>query len=117
MSVTEVEAGRRDTVVAWLSLLGFVVSFFAAFFVGEGLSSAFGYDVGSEGPAPPVWVMLASTIPALIVFAIPGVVAWIFGRRAVRHGDQRGNVPAIIGLVIAGAFALMNAMAPFVPGM
>jgi len=74
MTTQSVTFGRRDLAISWLSLVGFVVSFFAAFGVGEGLASVFGYEVGSD-TTPPLWVALASTIPALIVFAIPGIVA------------------------------------------
>jgi len=116
MSAADVGVRKRDLTWSWVSLLGYVLSFFAAFLVGEGLSSLFGYDVGTDA-RPPVWVMFASTIPALIVFAIPGILAWIFGRRAVRAGDRRGNVPAWIGLVIALWFVATNVLAAFVPGM
>lgn len=117
MSVTAVRTGPRDLLWSWVSLLGFLLSFPAAFGVGEGLSSLFGYDVGVADKAPPVWVMFASTVPALIVFAIPGVLAWFFGRRAVRAGDRRGNIPAWIGVAIALLFVLINVLAAFVPGM
>ena len=116
MSEQSVTIGRRDLTISWLSLIGYIVSFFAAFGVGEGLASAFGYDVGTEA-RPPVWVMVASTVPALIVFALPGIAAWIFGRRAKREGERRGAVPAWIGAGIAIAFALQNALAAVVPGM
>jgi hypothetical protein len=117
MSVVDVRVGQRDLTWAWVCLLGYLVSFPAAFFVGEGLSSLFGYDAGTMTTQPPVWVMLASTIPALVVFAIPGIGAWWFGRRAVREGDRRGHVPAWIGLAVALAFVAMNVLAAFVPGM
>ncbi|MGV8848280.1 MAG: hypothetical protein ACOH16_01920 [Propionibacteriaceae bacterium] len=117
MSVAEVGVGRRDLTRSWVSLLGYLLSFFAAFLVGEGLATLFGYDSGTAVARPPVWVMLASTIPALVVFAIPGILAWFFGRRAVRAGDRRGNIPAWIGLVIALLFVATNVLAAFVPGM
>jgi hypothetical protein len=116
MSVAAVRKGPRDLLWSWVSLIGYPLSFFAAFGVGEGLSSMFGFEVGSE-TRPPVWVMFASTIPALLVFAIPGILAWIFGRRAVRAGDRRGNIPAWIGLGIALLFVAINVLAAFVPGM
>ncbi|HET7724575.1 MAG TPA: hypothetical protein VFK68_08045 [Propionibacteriaceae bacterium] len=108
--------GRRDAAIAWLCLAGFILSFPAAFGVGEGLSSLFGYDVGTS-VMPPLWVILASTVPALVVFALPGIAAWIFGRRARREGQRRGMVPAWIGVTIAGLFTLTNVAAAFVPGM
>ena len=116
MSEQSVTIGRRDLTISWLSLIGYIVSFFAAFGVGEGLASAFGYDVGTE-VMPPAWVAIASTVPALVVFAIPGIIAWIFGRRAQRAGVRRGAVPAWIGFAIAVLFALLNALAAVVPGM
>jgi hypothetical protein len=116
MAESRSPASRRDLSIAWLCLAGFLVSFPAAFGVGEGLSSLFGYDVGTQ-IAPPVWVAVASTVPALIVFAVPGILAWVFGRRARREGDRRGSVPAWIGVSIASAFALTNALAAVVPGM
>jgi hypothetical protein len=107
---------QRDVVLAWVSLVGFVFSFLAAFFVGEGLASWFGYPVGTD-VAPPAWVAVAATVPALVVFAIPGILAWFFGRRARRAGDQRGLLPAWIGVAVAAAFALLNGVAAVVPGM
>ena len=98
---------------AWLSLLGYPLSFLAAFGVGEGLASLFGYPPGQDA-RPPVWVMLAAVVPALVVFAVPGILAWVFGRRAVAAGDRRGNVPALIGVAIAVGFGLLNALAALV---
>ena len=117
MSAADVRTGPRNLTWSWVSLIGYVLSFFAAFFVGEGLATLFGYDSGTTDVRPPVWVMLASTIPALLVFAIPGILAWIFGRRAVRAGDRRGNIPAWIGIAIALMFVATNVLAAFVPGM
>ncbi len=108
--------GRRDATIAWLCLIGFILSFPAAFGVGEGLASLFGYEVGTS-VLPPVWVIVASTVPALVVFALPGVAAWIFGRRALREGQRNGMVPAWIGVTIAGLFTLTNVVAVFVPGI
>lgn len=109
-------SGARNLNYAWLSLLGFVPSFLAAFGVGEGLSAALGFPPG--GPQrPPPWVMLTATVPALLVFALPAVPAFIFGKRAIRAGDHRGRVPIIVAAVVALGFAAMNAAAAFVPGM
>lgn len=108
--------GRRDMTIAWLCLIGFILSFPAAFGVGEGLASLFGYSVGTS-VTPPVWVVMASTVPALVVFALPGVAAWIFGRRAWRAGQRRGLIPAWIGVTIALLFLLTNVAALVVPGM
>ena len=37
MSVADVRTGPRDLTWSWVSLLGYLASFFAAFMVGEGL--------------------------------------------------------------------------------
>jgi Na+/melibiose symporter-like transporter len=92
---------------AWWSLVGFVPSFFLAFLVGEGLVSALGYPVGGEEQAP-WWVALVATVPALVVFAVPAVLAVWFGRRAVRLGDVRARVPMTVAVVVAGGFVLLN---------
>ena len=103
---------RRDLRWAWLSLLGFIPSFFAAFGVGEGLASLMGFPPGAgAAPAPALWQMAVTTIPALIVFAIPAFIAWHFGRRAVRAGARRGWLPAALGTAIAVGFAALNVVA------
>ena len=92
---------------AWWSLLGFLPSFFLAFLIGEGLVSALGYPVGGEEQAP-WWVAVVAATPALVVFALPAVLAVWFGRQAVRLGDVRARVPMVVGVVVAGAFVLLN---------
>lgn len=54
---------------------------------GEGLASAMGYEVGDA--QPPWAVAIAATVPALVVFVLPAVLAAHFGRQAVRLGDRR----------------------------
>ncbi len=66
---------------------------------------------------PPVWVIVASAVPALVVFALPGAAAWIFGRRARREGRRSGMVPAWTGVTVAALFTVTNVAAVFVPGM
>ncbi|MCE1174588.1 MAG: hypothetical protein LWW77_08285 [Propionibacteriales bacterium] len=98
---------RRSVVAAWLSMWWLVPAFFAAFFVGEGLISLFGYDVG--GPTrPPLWAGLAATIPALVVFALPLWPVWHFSRRAVAGGRPAGRVPLIVTAVIVAGFVILN---------
>jgi Na+/melibiose symporter-like transporter len=94
---------------AWWSLAGFVPSFFLAFLIGEGLVSAFGYPVGGDEQAP-WWVAVVATTPALLVFALPAVLAVWFGRRAVRLGDARARVPMAVGVIVAGGFVLLNGL-------
>lgn len=99
--------GRPATRRAWWSLLGFVPSFVLAFVIGEGLISALGHAVGSDAQAP-WWAVLTASIPALVVFALPAVLAVHFGRQAVRLGDARGRVPMVAAVVVAAGFVLLN---------
>jgi len=92
---------------AWWSLLGFVVTFFLAFAIGEGLASALGHPTGSAETAE-WWVMVAAALPALVVFVLPAVPAVLYGRRAMRLGEPRGRYPAVVGVVIASGFVLLN---------
>lgn len=92
---------------AWWSVLGFVVTFFLAFGIGEGIASALGHPPGGDQPAE-LWVMVAAAVPALVVFALPAVPAVLYGRRAVRLGEPRGRYPAALALVVAGGFGLLN---------
>ena len=113
-STTQRTPGRRFTLWAWWSLLGYVLSFPLAFLVGEGLASAMGYSVGDPQPSWPV--VLVAVVPALVVFALPAVAAVRFGRRAVRLGDRWARVPMTIAVVVAAGFVLTNALAPLLGG-
>lgn len=99
--------GPAYTRRAWWSLLGFVPSFVLAFVIGEGLISALGYPSGGED-LPPWWAMLVAVVPALVVFALPAVLAVHFGRRAVDLGDPQGKVPMMLAVAGAAGFALLN---------
>lgn len=89
---------------AWWSLALYPVSFVAAFVIGEGLASALETDSGGL-----VWwkALLAAT-PAIVVFVLPGVLAVLFGRSAMRQGRADGRNPAIIGAVIGLGFVALN---------
>jgi hypothetical protein len=100
-------AGQADVGRAWASLLLFPFAFAAAFGVGEGLASLFGYPAGGEEQAP-LWVMLAASIPALAVFAAPAVLTTFFARRAARVGNPKGRAPMVIALAVAGGFIALN---------
>lgn len=101
---------------AWLSLIGYVLSFALSFTVGEGLASMLGEGAGHpSGSGYPGWVIALSAAAALLVFAVPGFVAWWFGRKAVRAGDPRGRIPGWLGLGIAFGFAVMNVVALIAP--
>ena len=92
---------------AWWSLALYVVSFVAAFVVGEGLAGAYGYPSG-EDTAPP-WVALAAGLPATIVFAAPVLAAWLLARRA--HGAPGARAPVLVAAGIALFFLLQNLLA------
>jgi hypothetical protein len=100
-------AGQADVGRAWASLLLYPFTFAAAFGIGEGLASVLGYPAGGDEQAP-VWVMLTASIPALVVFAVPAVLATVFARRAQRAGNPRGRTPMVIALAVAGAFITLN---------
>lgn len=89
---------------AWWSLALYPVTFVAAFVIGEGLYSVFTDDRGNAT----WWEILLSAIPAILVFVIPGILAWTLGRRAVRLGRRDGNAPAFIGATIAVGFVGLN---------
>ena len=83
---------------AWLSLLLFVLSFGASFYVGEGLAAAYGHPT-LEVDQPP-WVGIAAGLPALAVFAAPLLLTWRLARRA-------GDAPGARAPVMTGAFLVM----------
>ena len=103
------DAGAADQRRTWWSLLLFPVSFVAAFGVGEGLASALGHPTGSGDV--PVWVMVAAGGPALVVFAVPAVLAVLFGRRALRRGATGAKVPMLLAVVVAALFVAQNLVA------
>lgn len=116
MSRSPRSAGRYVR-FAWLSLLGYILSFALSFSVGEGLASALGERFGDETVSTyPAWVMVVSVAASLLVFAIPGFLAFHFGRKAVRAGDPRGRIPGWLGLGIAFGFVVMNLTALFFGG-
>lgn len=122
MNTLEQRPGQSDTAPpssalvtkAWLSLLLLPVALALAFLVGEGLVSLLGYEVGAGGA--PWWVAVVATVPALLVFWVPGVLATHFARAARARGDRRGLFPAGIALAVCTAFTLMNLLAPLLGG-
>jgi hypothetical protein len=98
---------RRSVAGAWLSMLWLVPAFFGAFFVGEGLISWFGYQVGGS-TRPPLWAGLTATLAALVVFALPLWPVTHFARRAAAAGHRSGWAPLIITAVVVAGFAVVN---------
>lgn len=89
---------------AYLSLLLFVVSFVAAFVVGEGLLTL----VADDPESPEWWAVTAAAVPALVVFALPVVVVWTFARRAVRLGRPDARSAVLVAVLVALAFLASN---------
>jgi hypothetical protein len=100
---------------AWLSLLLYPFSFAAAFVVGEGLADLFGYPAGGN-ETPPVPVLLAASVPALVVFALPAAVATYFSRRAARNGEPAAWWPAFLAIAIAVNVVVVTVVAYAVGG-
>jgi hypothetical protein len=97
---------------AWWSLALYPLSFAAAFAIGEGLYSALTNDQGDAA----VWQVIVAGTPALIVFVIPGLLAVVEGRKAIRLGRADGKVPMLVGAVIAIAFVGQNLLS-YVAGL
>lgn len=89
---------------AWWSLALYPIAFVAAFVIGEGLLSVLTDDAADAA----VWQVLVAASPALLVFLVPGILAVVHGRTAVRLGRTDGKVPAIVGAVIGLGFVGMN---------
>ena len=53
-------------------------------------------------------VLLAAGGPALLVFVLPAALAVHFGRQAARLGDPHGRTPAVVAVVVAGTFVVLN---------
>lgn len=99
----------KDVRRAWISVALVPVGVVAAMVVGDALASAFGYESGSGEPAP-LWVAAAAGIPSLLVAVVPGAFAVWFGLRARRAGDERGQVPALVGGALGIGFVALNAL-------
>lgn len=95
----------RDVRRAWWSFALFVPSLVAAFITGEGLLVAMGH---SDDQSPPVGIALMAGLPAILVFALPTLLVWHFGRQAARRGHPEGRTAVIVAVVIAGGFLAMN---------
>ncbi|MGO0575177.1 hypothetical protein [Ornithinimicrobium panacihumi] len=108
---TQTPAAHHDVRNAWMALLLVPLAIAGAFLVGEGLIAALSWP--GDGARPPLWAILAATLPALAVFSVPALVSTWFARRVSHDGDRRGWVPA--GLLIGATvlFVLTNVGALF----
>lgn len=92
---------------AWWCLALYPVTLLAAFVIGEGLVSL----LSADGRDPAFWQVLVAATPALLVVMIPGILAVLQGRKAMRLGRTDGKVPAIVGAVIGAGFIGQNILA------
>jgi hypothetical protein len=78
------------------------VTFVAAFVIGEGLATLLTGDVRDMA----FWEVLVAGIPALVVFAFPGILAVMQGRKARRLGCNGAMVPAAVGAAFGIGFVV-----------
>lgn len=97
--------GARDVRRAWWCVAAFPLALVVGFVGGEWVPELLGHGV--EGVAP-WWVGGLALLPFLVAAGIPTALAWRFHRRARAAGDQRALVPALILLVLAGGFVVIN---------
>lgn len=79
---------------AWIAIALIPVFFFIAMAVGESLMSLLGYPSGGAAPA---WVTVVTDVAATVTVLLPCLAAVFFGRRAIKAGDRRGVLPAVLG--------------------
>jgi hypothetical protein len=115
-----VRASARDefhpnyTRWAWISLVCTVLTLPAGIAAGSVVTDWLGYDPNSQDL--PSGVALLDGSVAMLIILIAPLMAFVFGRRAVRAGDGRGQLPMLLGGIGAAAFFAMN-MVQFVLGL
>jgi hypothetical protein len=100
---------------AWFSLVCTVLTLPAGIAAGSVLIDWLGYDPNNLEDLPSGVALLAGSVTLLIILIAP-LMAFVFGRRAVRAGDGRGQLPMLLGGIGAAAFFAMN-MIQFVLGL
>jgi hypothetical protein len=100
---------------AWASLVCTVLTLPAGIVAGSVVIDWLGYDPNNLEALPSGVALLAGSVTLLIILIAP-LMAFVFGRRAVRAGDGRGQLPMLLGGIGAAAFFAMN-MASFVLGL
>ena len=99
---------------AWISLVCTVLTLPAGIAAGSVVIDWLGYDPNSQDL--PSGVALLDGSVAMLIILIAPLMAFVFGRRAVRAGDGRGQLPMLLGGIGAAAFFAMN-MGQFVLGL
>jgi hypothetical protein len=100
---------------AWISLVCTILTLPAGIVAGSVLIDWLGYDPNNLEALPSGVALLAGSVTLLIILIAP-LMAFVFGRRAVRAGDGRGQLPMLLGGIGAAAFLAMN-MGQFVLGL
>ena len=101
--------GTRDVRRAWLALALDPAALVGAYVVSETLASTLG-DRAFGSPGSPWWVLLGAGLPALVVFAVPGVMAARWALRAVRQGNAGGRRPLELAVALLGTFVVLNTL-------
>lgn len=91
---------------AWVGVALVPVFFLVAFAVGEGMYALLGYK--PENADAPVWAVAVVSALVVLVVLIPCVVAVHFGRRAVKAGDRRGMLPAVLAAVAGAGIVVLT---------
>ncbi len=89
---------------AWWSLLLYPVTLLASWMIGGGLFSL----VDDKAGDVPIWGYLVAIAPALLVVVIPGILAVLHGRKAIRLGRPDGRAPVAIGVAVGVAFVAVD---------
>ena len=100
---------------AWISLVCTVLTLPAGIAAGSVVIDWLGYDPNNLEDLPSGVALLAGSVTMLIILVAP-LMAFVLGRRAVRAGDGRGQLPMLLGGIGAAAFVAMN-MGQFVLGL
>lgn len=100
---------------AWISLVCTILTLPAGIVAGSVLIDRLGYDPNNLEALPTDVALLAGSVTLLIILIAP-LMAFAFGRRAVRAGDGRGQLPMLLGGIGAAAFFALN-MVQFVLGL
>ena len=104
-TTSRVRRTDRRVRAAWISVALVPVGFALAFFVGEGLLTAQGYD--STDTSIPVGAVVLAAVPALVVMLAPCAAAFALGW-GVRDADPRGRTPAVVGATLGAVFVVLN---------
>jgi hypothetical protein len=100
---------------AWISLTCTVLTLPAGIAAGSLIIDWLGHDPNNLESLPSGVALIAGSVTLLIILIAP-LMAFVFGRRAVRAGDGRGQLPMLLGGIGAAAFFAMN-MVQFVMGL